>query len=78
MTKIDEILKKYGLTRDTARQYIDAITRMNQTKAAEELGVSRDTIHRCKNAFADMTPIERAQLTASLAQDEFLDKATEG
>jgi len=44
MTQVDDILERYGLTRDTAQRYIDAITRLNQTEAADELDVSRDTI----------------------------------
>lgn len=75
--EVDQILEKHGLARDTAQQYIDAITRLNQTQAAEEIDVSRDTIHRYKRAFQEMTPIERAQLIASLAQDVLLENAVD-
>lgn len=75
---VDQIIEKHGLTRSTAQQYIDASTRLNQTEAAEELDVSRDTIRRYKNAFQEMEPVEHVRLIASLGQDEFLDRATEG
>jgi DNA-binding XRE family transcriptional regulator len=64
--EVDKLLKKYSLTRDTATQYIDAITRKNQTQTAEELGVSRDTVNRYKNAFREMTRIERSLIIATL------------
>lgn len=74
---VEQILEEYGLTRETATQYIDAITRMNQSQAAEALGVSRDTIHRYKNAFGEMTRIERIQLIASLTHDRLLENAAD-
>jgi DNA-binding XRE family transcriptional regulator len=75
--KIDQILSKYSLTRDTTTDYINAITRMNQTETAEELDVSRDTINRYKNAFVQMTREERALVIASLTQEKLLEQATE-
>jgi hypothetical protein len=77
MNNVDDILSKYSLTKETAQQYIDAITRMNQTQTAEELDVSRDTVNRYKNAFQEMTPQERNLLIASLAQNKLLQHATE-
>jgi hypothetical protein len=74
---LNQILEKYGLTRGTTTEYIDAITRMNQTQTADELDVSRDTINRYKNAFAEMSQRERTLLIASLAQDQLLKQATE-
>lgn len=74
---LDQILEKYGLTRATTTEYIDAITRMNQTQTADELDVSRDTINRYKNAFAEMSQRERTFLIASLTQDQLLDYVTE-
>jgi DNA-binding CsgD family transcriptional regulator len=74
---LNQILEKYGLTRRTTTEYINAITRMNQTQTADELGVSRDTINRYKNAFQKMTAQERTLLIASLAQDKLLEQATE-
>ncbi|WP_248896141.1 hypothetical protein [Haloplanus halobius] len=73
----DQLLEKYGLTRKTTQQYIDAITRLNQTQTADELNVSRDTINRYKNAFQKMTPQERTLLITALAQDKLLEHATE-
>ena len=70
---LNQILEKYGLTRRTTTEYIDAITRMNQTQTADELNVSRDTINRYKNAFAEMSQRERTLLITSLAQDQLLD-----
>ena len=71
------VLKEYGLTRETAAQYIDAITRQNQTQTAEELNVSRDTINRYKNAFQEMNPQERLLLISNLTQEKLLQNATE-
>jgi len=71
------VLEEYGLSRETAANYIDAITRSNQTQTAEELNVSRDTIHRYKNAFSDMNAQERLLLISTLTQEKLLDQATE-
>jgi len=73
--EVDEILRKYSLSRDTAAQYIDAITRMNQTETAERLDVSRDTINRYKNAFQKMDSKERLLLISTLLQEELLQQA---
>ncbi|GCF15051.1 hypothetical protein Harman_29860 [Haloarcula mannanilytica] len=72
MTTTAEILSKYGLTRETVTQYIDAITRMNQTQTAEEIEVSRDTINRYKNAFKEMNAQERLLLISNLTQEKLL------
>lgn len=77
MTQVDEILSKYSLTKETTAKYVDTITRMNQTQTAEELDVSRDTVNRYKNAFAQMKPVERLQLISTLTQEKLLDQATE-
>jgi len=60
------------LTRETVTQYIDAITRSNQTQAAEELNVSRDTINRYKKQFSKMDAQERLHLISSLTQEKLL------
>lgn len=73
--KVDTVLEKYSLTRDTAAQYIDAITRKNQTETAEALGVSRDTINRYKNAFSQMTGEERNLVIAALLQEKLLEES---
>ena len=73
----EQILEKYGLTKETTQQYIDAITRLNQTQTADELDVSRDTINRYKNAFAEMTGQERTLLITSLEQNKLLKQTTE-
>ncbi|MFA1610072.1 hypothetical protein [Halobellus rubicundus] len=73
----NEVLEKYGLTRETAAQYVDAITRSNQTQTAEELDVSRDTINRYKNAFSKMSAQERLLLISTLTQNQLLDHITE-
>jgi chaperonin GroEL (HSP60 family) len=70
------ILEEYGLTRETTVQYIDAITRSNQTQTAEELQVSRDTINRYKNTFAEMNAQERLLLISTLTQEKLLDQAS--
>lgn len=71
------VLDEYGLTRETAAKYVDAITRSNQTQTAEELNVSRDTINRYKNAFSEMDAQERLLLISTLTQEKLLDQATE-
>lgn len=68
------ILEEYGLSRETAAKYIDAITRSNQTQTAEELDVSRDTINRYKNAFSEMDAQERLLLISNLTQEKLLDQ----
>jgi len=68
------VLEKYGLSRQTAAKYIDAITRSNQTQTAEELNVSRDTINRYKNAFSEMDAQERLLLISNLTQEKLLDQ----
>lgn len=75
--EVDRILNKYDLPKDNAARYIDAITRMNQSETAEEIGVSRQTVNRYKNVFAEMSQRERTLLIASLAQDQLLEQAAE-
>jgi len=74
--KPEDVLSKYSLTRETAAQYIDAATRLNASETAGELDVSRDTIHRYKRAFAEMSAQERLLLISALAQNQLLDKVT--
>ena len=71
------ILEKYGLSRETAVNYIDAITQMNQTLTAEEIGVSRDTINRYKNTFSNMKSQERLLLISTLTQEKLLEQTTD-
>jgi DNA-binding XRE family transcriptional regulator len=71
------VLDEYGLSRETAAKYVDAITRSNQTQTAEELNVSRDTINRYKNAFSEMDAQERLLLISTLTQEKLLDQATQ-
>ena len=75
--KVDEILDKYNLERETATQYIDAITQMNQSETAEEVEVSRQTVNRYKNTFAQMRPQERSLIIASLIQEKLLEQGLE-
>jgi len=70
------VLEEYGLSRETAAKYVDAITRSNQTQTAKELEVSRDTINRYKNAFREMDAQERLLLISTLTQNKLLDQAT--
>ena len=71
------VLEEYGLSRETAAKYVDAITRQNQTQTAEELDVSRDTVNRYKNAFQEMSAQERLLLISTLTQEKLLQHATE-
>ncbi len=75
--EVDDILEKYGLNPETATEYIDSITRLNQTDTAQEIGVSRDTVNRYKNAFAQMNKQERLQLIAGLSFQELLAQTSE-
>lgn len=70
---VDNILNRYNLTRETARRYIDAIIQLNQSQAADEAQVSRQTIDTYKNAFQQMTDTERAALISSLAHETLLE-----
>lgn len=74
---VDEILEKNNLERETATQYINAITHMNQTETAKKVEVSRQTINRYKNAFAQMKPVERSLIIASLTQEKLLEQGLE-
>lgn len=71
VTAVDELLSSYGLTRDNAVAYINAIVRSNQSETAAEIGVSRPTINRYKNAFREMHEEERAFLIASLFDERW-------
>lgn len=70
---VDEILSKYGLTRDTAQQYIDGVVRLNRSQTADELNMSNDTVHRYKRAFNQMSQRERTILIAQLFLDNLLE-----
>ena len=74
---LQTILNEYGLSRENAVNYVDAITQKNQTQTAEELGVSRDTVNRYKNAFEKMTAQERLLLISSLTQEKLLERVSE-
>lgn len=73
---VDEILEKYKLEQDTVARYINAITHSNQSETAEEVDVSRQTINRYKNAFAQMKPEERLLIISTLTQQKLLEQAT--
>jgi DNA-binding XRE family transcriptional regulator len=70
------VLEEYGLSRETAAKYVDAITRSNQTQTADELDVSRDTINRYKNAFRKMNAQERLLLISTLTQEKLVESIT--
>lgn len=72
---VQMLLDEYGLSRETAAEYIDAITRYNQTQTAEEVSVSRDTINRYKRAFDQMTDRERTLLITSLTQAKLVEQS---
>lgn len=75
MTKVDETLEKYSLTRENVVAYIDAIVRSNQTETAEAMGVSRDTVNRYKKAFGLMSEQERLLVVSTLTQEKLLETA---
>ena len=74
MTRVDELLEKYSLTRDNATAYIDSIVRMNQSRAAEEMGVHRKTVENYKKRFNEMSEEERVFLIASLFTENLLEE----
>lgn len=78
MTKVDELLEQYSLTRENARAFVDAIVRLNQTKAAEEIGVHRKTVENYKKSFQEMTEEERAFLIAALFDERQRELLSEG
>lgn len=51
---------RYLLREHTEGDHVVASVRLNQTKTGEEIGVSKATIRKYKNAFSDMTSEERA------------------
>lgn len=71
---VERVLGRYDLDRETVKRYVEAITYLNQTEAAEEIGVSRQTIHRLKKTFQKMKPQERTLLIASLLQEKLLEE----
>lgn len=75
VTAVDDLLEKYSLTRDNAAAYIDAIVRMNQSETADEVELTRQTVNRYKNAFAQMEAEERAFLVASLFDERWRELA---
>lgn len=78
MTKVDETLEKYSLTRENVVAYIDAIVRSNQTDTAEAMGVSRDTVNRYKKTFGSMSEQERLLVVSALTQEKLLESGLEG
>jgi len=77
MSEVERILDQYGLTRDTAADYIDAIVRQNQTQTAAEIGVSGDTVHRYKRAFRAMSEAERSFLLFTLLAERYAASVTD-
>jgi site-specific DNA-adenine methylase len=75
---VDDILNRYNITKDYARRYIDAIVHLNQSQAAEEAGISRETARKYKNAIHEMTDTERAALISSLAHETLLERIQTG
>ena len=71
---VDDILNRYNLTKDYARRYIDSIVHLNQSQAAEEADISRETARKYKNAIHEMTDLERATLISALAHDTLLEQ----
>jgi ACT domain-containing protein len=74
---VDKILNRYNLERKNATKYIDSITKLNQSDTAKEIGVSRQTVSRYKDAFKEMTDSERTLLIASLTQEKLFEQAAE-
>jgi len=75
---VDEILEHYSLTCDTARKYIDAIVQHNQSNAADDAGVSRQTVNAYQRTFCQMTDLERAAIISALAHDTLVERIETG
>ncbi len=71
VSDVEEILSRYGLDREMAMEYVDAIVRMNQSEAADEVDVSRMTIQRYKEKFGEMRESERAFLISYLSAEKY-------
>jgi response regulator of citrate/malate metabolism len=69
--RVEQILSRYGIDRETAMDFVDAIVRMNQSEAADEVGVSRPTIRRYKEKFGEMGESERAFLISYLSAEKY-------
>lgn len=79
MSRLSEILERYSLKQETAAAVVDAVVRFNRSNAAEEIGVSRETVYRYQKAFRDMTECERRYvldaLTASFRAEGEVERA---
>lgn len=69
--KVDKILKRYSLQRDTARKYIEAVTMGNGKEAAQQIGVSRRTVSNYKAGFKAMSDPERVLVLSHLMKERY-------
>ena len=70
---VDELLSKYGLDREKAKDYVEHVVYLNQTETAEATGVSRQTVQRYKRIFGEMNRGERVYLLAQLGEECLMD-----
>lgn len=70
---VDQILSKYGLDQRLAQNYLEHVVFLNQTMAAEAMGVSRQTVQRYKRKFGEMTQGERVYLLAQLGEESLME-----
>jgi len=75
--RVDEILKRYSLQRDTARKYVEAITMGNGKEAAQQIGVSRRTVSNYQAGFNAMTKPERVLVLSKLMKERYDEIAEE-
>lgn len=57
------------MERETAKRYVEAIIRLNQTETAEEIEVARQTVQNYKKAFSEMSQGKRAFVLHKLVEE---------
>lgn len=70
---VDDLLSEYGMERGLAQDYIEHTLFLNQTKTAEAMDVSRQTVQRYKNIFGEMSRGERIYLLAQLGEESLME-----
>ncbi|MDY6777167.1 MAG: hypothetical protein SVU32_00750 [Candidatus Nanohaloarchaea archaeon] len=65
---VSTVLERYGLTRETARNYVLNAVGNNLTETSEAMGVSYRTAARYREAFQEMSVAERATVLNGLTE----------
>lgn len=68
MTRADDLLEEYGLTRQSVARYVDLVVRRRPLQhAPDEVGLSESVAHRVKDAFREMPEEDRLYLVECAA-----------